>query len=599
LELVSVHPNGRALQNGARQSVSTSAPVLAVKCIEALRLLQDNHRESLLDLVVPVATVMLHAHDKAVRDELWQYFVRDAVRDDKMLAHLFFWAFRCVALCPEAEAATQKEAGKLQNLVVSQTHQGTSKYVSITPLVDLFDDLHHIGDLLVDEKDRGARQQLLKSSLLKVNEKMGRASTEVPALLLVPDPQARRPGCLPNSTLLQMSPDEGAVLSSKARAPFFVLLEVETSSVSPLVTTRAKSSSWCPCRSRAPKSVRPSRAKLENGASPLQTLKGAKTKGLFKEESWPEVQERVRRHSDFGRLPDWGLISLIVKSRADDVRQEEMAYRLLKWFQRVFTRIEHTGQTGLWMRPFLILATTHDAGCLEAVPNAISIDALKKSYGSDWKSLKEYFSQTFPEIAADGHVSLTDAIQNFVHSMAAYSIICYVLSIRDRHNGNILLDDVGHVIHVDFGFMLCGAPGGRAIQQMGGFEPSGAFKLTSELHEVLDWKKGLYTEFKQSVEVGLEAVRRDAEELLALLQLSLLGSENSSMACFDSPRKYPEAVLEDVCDRLCLPRAGGDPRNVQKEEGFSQFVDRLIDDSTNHWRSRLYDYVQYKQNGIM
>merc|ERR1740133_618641 len=179
---------------------------------------------------------------------------------------------------------------------------------------------------------------------------------------------------------------------------------------------------------------------------------------------------------------------MIVKSSADDVRQEEMAYRLVKWFQRVFAR---HGLKRLWLRPFLILATQHDAGVLESVNNAISIDALKKSFGSRWKSLRRYFEETFPSsVGSDsqhgGCVSLNTALSNFVESMAAYSIVCYILSIRDRHNGNILLDDVGHIIHVDFGFMLCGAPGGRAVQQMGGFEPVKAFKLTSELMEVLD-----------------------------------------------------------------------------------------------------------------
>ena len=34
--------------------------------------------------------------------------------------------------------------------------------------------------------------------------------------------------------------------------------------------------------------------------------------------------------------------------------------------------------------------------------------------------------------------------------------------IEPRSQGNIMLNDEGHVLHVDFGFMLCGAPGGKA-----------------------------------------------------------------------------------------------------------------------------------------
>jgi len=50
--------------------------------------------------------------------------------------------------------------------------------------------------------------------------------------------------------------------------------------------------------------------------------------------------------------------------------------------------------------------------------------------------------------------------------------VCYILQIKDRHNGNILIDNAGHIIHIDFGFILSIAPGGINFEKA-------HFKLTN------------------------------------------------------------------------------------------------------------------------
>ena len=66
------------------------------------------------------------------------------------------------------------------------------------------------------------------------------------------------------------------------------------------------------------------------------------------------------------------------------------------------------------------------------------------------------------------------ARDNFCKSLAAYSLVCYILQVKDRHNGNIMIDIEGHIMHIDFGFYLSNAPG-KGVK----FE-SAPFKLTEE-----------------------------------------------------------------------------------------------------------------------
>lgn len=53
------------------------------------------------------------------------------------------------------------------------------------------------------------------------------------------------------------------------------------------------------------------------------------------------------------------------------------------------------------------------------------------------------------------------------------------MQVRDRHNGNILVDDEGRLCHIDFGFMLASSPGGVNFE-------SAPFKLSREMLEVMD-----------------------------------------------------------------------------------------------------------------
>ena len=66
-----------------------------------------------------------------------------------------------------------------------------------------------------------------------------------------------------------------------------------------------------------------------------------------------------------------------------------------------------------------------------------SLDRFKRRSG--FPSLRAYFEAAY---GGEGSPTFAEAQQRFACSLAAYSVACYVLSIKDRHNGNILLQRV-------------------------------------------------------------------------------------------------------------------------------------------------------------
>ena len=98
--------------------------------------------------------------------------------------------------------------------------------------------------------------------------------------------------------------------------------------------------------------------------------------------------------------------------------------------------------------------------------NTISIDALKKKYPT--LTLDQSFEFMFAH-------KLEEARKCFVQSLAGYSFLTYILKLRDRHNGNLLIDSEGNIFHIDFGFLLTNSPGGIDFEGV-------PFKLTEVKH---------------------------------------------------------------------------------------------------------------------
>ena len=148
-------------------------------------------------------------------------------------------------------------------------------------------------------------------------------------------------------------------------------------------------------------------------------------------ESWAMKKERIRQSSPYGQNDKWDLFAVIVKSGAD-LRQEQLALQTIKEIQSCWESLS----IPLWVYPFRMLITSADSGLVEVIPDSVSIHSIKKAgYMKRLNtpgivySLYDHFIHTF---GPAGSERFQTAQENFIRSLAGYSLICYLLQIKDR-----------------------------------------------------------------------------------------------------------------------------------------------------------------------
>ena len=219
-------------------------------------------------------------------------------------------------------------------------------------------------------------------------------------------------------------------------------------------------------------------------------------------------KELYRKESPFGKLDTWDLRSVIVKF-GDDCRQEFLAMQLINQFKRIFDE----ASIPIYLLPYRILINSPSSGLIETITNAISLHQLKKFYMPEQVPLKEHFKRFYKD--EDDHKI---AVQNFVESLAGYSLLCYILQIKDRHNGNIMITSEGHIVHIDFGFMISNYPGGLNSENV-------PFKFSHEYLRLMGGvDSAMFQYFKALLLKGLIELRKHCEKIVLLVEMIAIGS---------------------------------------------------------------------------
>uniref|UniRef100_A0A0D3FN53 1-phosphatidylinositol 4-kinase n=1 Tax=Oryza barthii TaxID=65489 RepID=A0A0D3FN53_9ORYZ len=176
----------------------------------------------------------------------------------------------------------------------------------------------------------------------------------------------------------------------------------------------------------------------------------------------------------------------------DDCRQDVLALQVIALLRDIFQAVG----LNLYLFPYGVLPTGPERGIIE------------QDYGPV------------------GSPSFEAAREMFMISSAGYAVASLLLQPKDRHNGNLLFDSHGRLVHIDFGFILEISPGGNM-----GFE-SAHFKLSHEMTQLLDpsgtMKSDTWNQFLRLCVKGYLAGRRHMNGIITTVNLMV----DSGLPCF-------------------------------------------------------------------
>lgn len=280
---------------------------------------------------------------------------------------------------------------------------------------------------------------------------------------------------------------------------------------------------------------------------------------LGRDASWKERKEAITAASDFKSLRGYDVVSVIIKCGVD-FKQELVAYQLLTEIKKIW---EEERQQ-IWIENYRIYLIERNSGMVETLKNVCSVHAIKKKHaGKKGFTLKSYYDAMFSD--------KEHARKCFLESLVGYSLATFFLQVKDRHNGNIMVDGDGHIVHVDFGFMMGEHPGFYNVEKA-------PFKFSAEYTELLD---NDLTSFKRLFKDGFLALRKYSDRLCRIVEMLI---ENSQLRCIN------RSSLADFRDRFKLDLCNQD---------VERYALGLVDLSVNSIATGFYDHFQYFSNGYL
>ena len=145
----------------------------------------------------------------------------------------------------------------------------------------------------------------------------------------------------------------------------------------------------------------------------------------------------------------------------EDLRKDKLTMYVTRWINILCTEL-------ITMKTYNIVCYDIDYGWIEMVPNTITLFDIEQN----GQTLTNYIMDNNPNSTA------AQLRHNFIETCVGACVLCYILGVGDRHKENILINDKGEIINVDFSFIL-----GKDPKHV-----NTEMRITSEMLEMLGGK---------------------------------------------------------------------------------------------------------------
>jgi len=276
---------------------------------------------------------------------------------------------------------------------------------------------------------------------------------------------------------------------------------------------------------------------------------------------WAPRVRRLQKNSPYGNRRGWQVQSCIVKED-DDLRQERFASQLLTQFHLIFREFN----LALQVFPYDVVPLSGTSGLIQTIPDAITLATLRTTLSPTGRStLLQYFTAAY---GGQKTTRFKDAQHNFARSLAGYSLFCYLLKVKDRHDDNIMITKDGYIVHIDFGEMLS--------RQMAIEVEDAPFKLTSEFVEVMGGQDSTaFHEYKALMKRGFLKLRKRYYQIEMLVS-AMQAPGNHPVRCVS------ERTVDELLNRFQL--------YLSKTEA-TQFMEDLISSALANVSTRAVDWL--------